>query len=351
MLETGRGMSAQGFMVARRVAVLNDILVHEFPHVDRETLAHCCGVAANWWSPAVAINQDDYLRLLRQLQQNDIPNIAIRVSSLTQLQDLGMVGYAMLSSPTLERGIRLMNQVIGRSYPYLNNGLDYSAEHGILYCRVQPAGMPYLQTLQELWLLSMWNYVRDMLPDGVAACASAATLAHAAPAYHWQYQQHLGCKVEFDQERTQLLIPSQWLRISVRRDRNSNNPAFEGQVSRLLNVPSSVVHNHGIVHRVRRALLEQPQDCEYKLEQTAALLAVSGRTLRRQLAQESSSFRDVVLAVRMDLAKDYLLNTQLTVQEIAFQLGYSQPNNFFRSFRRYCDTTPEGFRRQQQNQL
>jgi AraC-like DNA-binding protein len=46
----------------------------------------------------------------------------------------------------------------------------------------------------------------------------------------------------------------------------------------------------------------------------------------------------------MELAKDYLTNTQLTVQEIAYQLGYSQPNNFYRAFKGYFEKTPEALR-------
>ena len=84
--------------------------------------------------------------------------------------------------------------------------------------------------------------------------------------------------------------------------------------------------------------------CDYRLEATAPFLSLSARTLRRYLAEAGTSFRAVSLEVRMELAKDYLLNTQLTAQEIAYQLGYAQPNNFYRAFKGFYRLPPEQYR-------
>ena len=222
--------------------------------------------------------------------------------------------------------------------------MEVVGEHVLLVSHVQPAGAIHQQLLQELWLISAWKYIQEMLPEGLAACASYAQLSYPSPAYHGQYQQLLGCRVSFECSRTVPAIPRQWLGIALQRGSLRSRALYENQVIRLLRLEG---RGADVVSKTKRLLLERPTECDYHLDKTAQLMALSARTLRRQLAAAGTSFREVCLQVRMSLAKDYLLNSELTVQEIAFQLGYSHANNFFRAFRGYYDLPPEQMRRQQ----
>ena len=80
------------------------------------------------------------------------------------------------------------------------------------------------------------------------------------------------------------------------------------------------------------------------MSKTASMMAISERSLRRHLAAAGTSFRQVCTQVRMELAAEYLLKTGLSVQEIAYLLGYAQENNFYRAFRAFYNTSPSLFR-------
>ena len=95
---------------------------------------------------------------------------------------------------------------------------------------------------------------------------------------------------------------------------------------------------------VRSMLLECLPSGEATLQRTARRLGVSVRTLQRHLAQEGLTFREVVQATREPLARHYLLNTSLTYREIAFLLGFDDPNSFRRAFRGWFGQTPESVR-------
>jgi len=77
----------------------------------------------------------------------------------------------------------------------------------------------------------------------------------------------------------------------------------------------------------------------------AKLAELSVRTLQRKLAEEGADFSDVVEQVRHELAVDLLENTDVTLTEIAGELGYSTLPNFSRAFKRWTGTSPGEFRR------
>jgi AraC-like DNA-binding protein len=68
------------------------------------------------------------------------------------------------------------------------------------------------------------------------------------------------------------------------------------------------------------------------------------RALRRRLETEGTSYRDVLAEVRMRLAIEYLRRTQMTHEEIASRLGYSDAANFRHAFLRWTGKSPSEFR-------
>jgi AraC-like DNA-binding protein len=342
-ITTVRASSRIENLAETQLLLLDQVLREECPYVDREALGHWCGLNRRWWLPNSGLSQESYWRLLNQLHANEVPNIALRLARRARIEDLGVMGYALMASSSLEQGLKLAMNLARQSYPHLNVSLAVDRDHAILACEVLPFARHYEQLLLEEWMVSLWAYIQALLPDGVAACASYAMLSYQSPAYHWQYQQILGCRVVFDQTRTVLAIPKQWLYIAIDGHSHQAQALYEGQIKRLM---PEAEHSLDFVSRVKRLLLERSAECRFNLESTAPLMALSARTLRRNLANQGTSFRQLSLEVRMELAKDYLLNSQLTAQEVAYQLGYSQPNNFYRAFKRFYGLPPEQFRHQ-----
>ena len=76
----------------------------------------------------------------------------------------------------------------------------------------------------------------------------------------------------------------------------------------------------------------------------AAQLSVHPRTLRRKLEAEQITYRRIIAEVRMKLAIEYLRNTEMTNEEIAARLDYSDAANFRHAFARWTRKSPSGFR-------
>ncbi|HEX7028891.1 MAG TPA: helix-turn-helix transcriptional regulator, partial [Gammaproteobacteria bacterium] len=76
----------------------------------------------------------------------------------------------------------------------------------------------------------------------------------------------------------------------------------------------------------------------------AGALNVSTRTLHRKLQSEGLNINMLLDETRKELAIHYLENSTLTIGEIAYLLGFSEPANFSRAFRRWTNTTPHAYR-------
>ncbi len=73
---------------------------------------------------------------------------------------------------------------------------------------------------------------------------------------------------------------------------------------------------------------------------------LSTRSLQRQLAQGGTNYSDLLEAVRRQKAIALLKDSKLNLTEIAHQLGYSDPANFSRAFKRWTNLSPRYFRQQ-----
>ena len=94
---------------------------------------------------------------------------------------------------------------------------------------------------------------------------------------------------------------------------------------------------------VRRLLIQAAGDFP-DISQVAKQLHVSVRTLRRRLDRESTSFRTTCDEVKNMLAKEYISSTELTIEEIAHLLDYTETVNFRRAFVRWNGMTPQQYR-------
>ena len=100
----------------------------------------------------------------------------------------------------------------------------------------------------------------------------------------------------------------------------------------------------GVAARVRAALLRDPA-ARPTMSTVAAGLNVDGRTLRRHLAAEGTSFQELRDEVHRTLAIELLTTAGLTVDEVRRRLGYADAASFTHAFRRWTGATPGAWRR------
>jgi transcriptional regulator GlxA family with amidase domain len=92
-------------------------------------------------------------------------------------------------------------------------------------------------------------------------------------------------------------------------------------------------------------ILEEEYASELSLDDIARRLASSRRQLQRAYAEiGGSTFRSHLSAVRMRKAAELLEGGRLPVREVAHRVGYRQPAQFAKAFRRHHGVAPSDFR-------
>ncbi len=81
------------------------------------------------------------------------------------------------------------------------------------------------------------------------------------------------------------------------------------------------------------------------IEQVASHLNISVRTLQRKLANEGAYFKEIIDTLRKEFAFSYLKQNDLTVNQIAYLLNYTDASGFIRSFKRWTGVTPNHWRK------
>src|SRR5262249_5327162 len=95
---------------------------------------------------------------------------------------------------------------------------------------------------------------------------------------------------------------------------------------------------------VRSVLSTQVTAGEVQIEVVARRLATTPRTLQRRLARAGTSFVALGADARKKAAETHLRDTTLSIAEVTYLLGYSEPAAFHRAFKRWHGKTPQAFR-------
>ncbi len=102
--------------------------------------------------------------------------------------------------------------------------------------------------------------------------------------------------------------------------------------------PASVTRN------VQELLMKLLPSGDATQDRVAGRMNRSCSSLQRDLRAEGTSFRDVREKTRQKLATEYVQRGEVSLQEVAFLLGFSDQSNFSRAFRRWTGRSPKDWR-------
>jgi AraC-like DNA-binding protein len=84
---------------------------------------------------------------------------------------------------------------------------------------------------------------------------------------------------------------------------------------------------------------------ELDTEAIASKLGVNLRTLQRRIKEQGTTLKGLIEQARYHSAKTLLLTDELSTEQVAYRLGYSDISNFMRAFKRWSGSTPKQFKR------
>jgi AraC-like DNA-binding protein len=273
------------------------------------------------------------------------PDITFRFLSRLDLLDLGMLGYAVLSCPTVGKGLAMMAHYLELTSDRFTE--QHLVEGGFHVIRPLPTWRHFGEdeSIAEDCIGGNWRAIGLMMGPASDYQGASACFAYEPPAFRAVYEEFFSpCAVVFNAEHTELKIPVSWLQRPVTSANMLMSDVTTAVCERLLGPGRTT--RVDTARDVRRLLLSRPGKRMLRLEESAEIMRMSTAQLRKRLYRAGTSYKQIVLEVRMGLGRHYLESTHLSIQEIAYLLDYAQPGPFSRAFKKYFGVSPRGIRSQ-----
>ena len=165
------------------------------------------------------------------------------------------------------------------------------------------------------------------------------------PAFGPAHLSLFNCDIAFNQPQNAVFFDNSYLSYPVIRTEveiMENNVSLQNYRD-WLEVPGSDL---SLTRQVEQAIedLQKDQIFHPTLDVVADKLRINPRRLRSQLARENESFQQIKAKVRQAVAIQKLLSTALPISTVALQLGFSEPGDFSRNFKRWTGLSPSEYR-------
>ncbi|MGP0015262.1 AraC family transcriptional regulator [Pseudomonas sp.] len=247
---------------------------------------------------------------------------------------IGLVGYAMLTSPTLGEAISLGVKMQSHAGTLLQlDRVDSDAHVSIRATSLfhEPDIQVFL--VEETFGIFL-NLVRTLVGD--AFNPTSIELTYPKPSYATHYDQVFKCPVRYEQKDNLFTCEARWADKPIATyDPLSHRQALEFLQMTVAQQSTENEFIESIERIIRRDLRQTPA-----LAAVATQLCMSDRTLRRRLADQGQSYQNVLDQIRKDRALALLSNSRLSIEEVAYEVGFSDAHNFRRAFKRWTGHGP-----------
>jgi len=256
-----------------------------------------------------------------------------------ELREIGLLYYVMTSSERVADALRR-----GERYSRIvNEGISVELDIGrSTTIRLKYLGVErHLDRHQvEFWLTTIMRICRQLTNRRLVP--SRIRVMHRQRGDRAQLEAFFGCKVEFGAETDEIVLPDtigellissadpylNGLLIDFCEEALSYRKASRGSLRPDLENVIAVLLPHG----------------KAQAGEISRKLGMSERTLARRLSREGLTLTRVLSDLKVELAKRYLQDEDLTISEIASLLGYREVSAFTHAFLRWCGKTPSEMR-------
>lgn len=197
--------------------------------------------------------------------------------------------------------------------------------------------VPYLH---ELMLFNAHRFASWLVQEHIPIQLVQLNFAPLAQPQDYRHM-FLANPVEFEQPGSQMVLSRALLDKRISQNETSLRHFLRHPVLMMLTQDYAI---NSWTFRVRDIVRRHLRDIP-ELNDVAATLEVHPQTLRRRLASEGTTFKDIKNQVRRDTALHFLGKQGLSIEEIAHRAGFSESSAFIRAFKGWTGITPYTYRK------
>jgi AraC-like DNA-binding protein len=247
----------------------------------------------------------------------------------------GVLGLAMLTAPDFAAALRIGVEYAPVTGAMMDLALDDTHPDTLGVVAHMRSDVPEIEPFlcEELFASSLM-LCRGLLGHGFQP--RRLELRYPRPAYADAYARTFGCEVHFGRSCNRVTIDRAWLRTPM----PVHNTLSAQQVLTLCReqMPSTSAGDE-ILTAVERLLRLKLAD-DPRMRDIAAELHLTERTLRRHLRTAGVGFQAIHDRIRRESAQALLRDSEMDIASIGLAVGFRDPREFRRAFRRWTGATP-----------
>lgn len=288
------------------------------------------------------ITTANYLTIVNNaLDESKDPALALHLGQKHNLGELGMWGYAIISSPTLGEA----NQVALRYWDLSGSlvTLSYLKEKNYSTWKIHPA-FP-MDSLRS-WIFA----VEELLSTFFSGSGFLSKenfqiaeihLSYPEPAHGAFYKELFHCPVYFNKDADMFRTSFNFEDIPT----SMGNPIMADICKRQCRqLMTKFKVSDELISTIRNLLITS---CGHfpSLPEIAGQMAMSPRTLRRRLEEKNTTYQTILDEIRTELTKEYIATTDLSIEQIAGRIGFSEATTLRRAFKKWTGMNIKEFRK------
>jgi AraC-like DNA-binding protein len=293
-------------------------------------------------SPATRVSLHQLLDAYRYAdERSHDPHFAYNTGLRLHVSAYGMYGFAILSSMNYRQTMQFAVKYHRLATPL--GAINFREEGGCGIWAFKPLPNSQIDARLYKFIVEMqFGIIVSLQRDVMGSSFSVREfhVVYGPPNDAIRYPEIFGAHFLFGQSENELMFDAGWL---------DGTPKLGNEITYAMVVAScdalmeEFQLSVGLVGKLRERLMVNLMR-PVRFDDIAGDLNMSARTLRRKLREENTSFRKVADDLRMEIAIRYLRDTELTVEDIAESLGFSDAANFRHAFRRWTKAAPHEFR-------
>lgn len=150
------------------------------------------------------------------------------------------------------------------------------------------------------------------------------------------------CPVEYEQSANRLVFASDVLTLPLVQNELSLSHFLRNSLGQLL---TGEVYQSGLPAQIRTLISNEYHQRVPDFAEVCARLNMSPQTLRRRLKEANTSYQAIKDDIRKEASVYYLSKPDLSIEEIALLMGFSEASSFHRAFKKWTNKTPAEYRR------
>lgn len=293
-------------------------------------------------SPDARISIPRFMRLGHAaITLTNNPALGLRMGALTRPVDAGLAGLAAETAPTVGQALAILIR-----YALLSsrNSRGESSlcpdQRSVRFYSIQPYNR-YNYFVVDSILAAWTQLVRHM--TGRYDVLEQVRIEYPSIGLDDVFESWFRCPVEFGAAENSIRLKTgPWLQ----RPFQAHEGMHEKLTGSCEQELKQIHKGWSIADRARYLMTPLLRGETPTLEALATRLGTTPWTLQRQLANDGTGFRQLLDDTRKQLAEDYLQETNSSLSEIAWLLGFANPPAFHKAYQRWYGVSPGEHRKQ-----